>query len=217
MLKNKKAILSTQAIIMLITIFIISSLLLFLVLRDIFSSKDKAKRVTDATTSRLGLKALKIYDISVYGKSENNDKIDIFYIRAKKDPSSQDIHLNQISIILQLMDNHSISYKYAEVINCSDNDNISANSEHSLFNINNRLHFGAKYLLNSSNEKNNNNLITRNDIVELCFRSPRQIQNNEKIILTITPSDGKIFTLEKDLPETFQTDRNIIYQEGIIV
>lgn len=216
MQKSKKGINSLKLILLYIIIVLASFLILFFTLKETISSGERSKTLTEEATNRIGLKQLNIFDISLYGKSPNNDKTEIFYIRARKDPSSQDIRLNQILITLQLQDTDLTSYTYSEIINCSINNNNTANLSNSLYNDSNANYFGVKYLINNSHIQNSE-LITRFDIVEFCFKSPRQIQNSEKIFLTLTPKDGKTFTLEKDLPETFMMDKNVIYQEGIEV
>jgi archaellin len=209
MLIGRRSILSIKALVLYITVLFISLLFLFISLKQLTNSKTRTNELTEGTTNRIGLISLNIFDISVAGHSANNDQVDLFYVRIRKDASSSNIRMHQISILLELQNNTSQEYLYMATINCSNLNNSSNDSVYYAANYN---RFGAEYLVNKTI---NDDIISKDDIVELCFKSPQKIFNSENVILTITPGAGKSFTLDVELPETFTMNKNKIYSEGI--
>jgi archaellin len=206
------AMMSMQIALLVIIIFFISAALVVILYRETATAGQRGKDLQEGTTNRIGLKELDIVELSVSGTSTNNDQADAFQATLRKKPASQNINLNQVSIFLTLQDNTSFVYTYNPVIDCTLDQSYNA-SNTSMYNNQNMHAFGVRYAVHKDIV---DNIITKDDILEVCFKTPRIVFNSEPISIIITPSDGKSFSFDGNLPESFQWQKNVFYHEGII-
>ena len=200
-LNSKKAEMGIGTLIIFIALIFVASIAANVLIQTSFSLQSKALDTAKSTKNAV---ATRIDFLSILATDGTDNNIENFYAQVRLAPGSEGIKLDKLSINL-LLSNMTANYVYSNEA-CT---NVSDSSGDGFYvdSANENGTFTVQYIQKASNHRDG--VLARGEIVKICFRSPRSINEDEKISIRLTPKSG--FMTEKQMiTDSVITDKNIM-------
>ena len=142
-----------------------------------------------------------IMPVLLYGENGLDHDLEYFHLKAKLAPGSDPIKLDELLLEVDLQNTSAdLSYKDGQ---CTDDwqNGFNTNPETGEGN------YTVLYLIRGDNYAQG--YIQRGDVVEFCFESPREVQEDEAISIHLVPKIGTPTVIEAVTPDII-TDRKVV-------
>ena len=133
-----------------------------------------------------------------------------FYEIVELSLGSDDLRVDNLSVVFSTRTNTSV-YGYGQGINCSL-DPRTDSSIASLANPDNKDRFGANSRVNPNTPTKYEGVLTRNNMLQLCFTAPHPLPEDEKIVIRVVPEGGQTLVTPLTLPAVFTTEYVVLLQ-----
>ncbi|MFT4304989.1 MAG: hypothetical protein ACMXX8_02770, partial [Candidatus Woesearchaeota archaeon] len=133
-----------------------------------------------------------IRPIVVYAEDgSENSTVEEFYMTLKLAPGSDAVKFDDLLIEFSLM-NVSVDLTYGENVTTCDPDGLGTS-------------FDVEYLIDGGNQVPG--YLQRGDVVKLCFESPREVEEDESISITMVPKVGSPTVITTAMPDIITEQR----------
>lgn len=200
---NKKAEMGIGTLIIFISMILVAAIAAGVLLQTAGSLQSKALLVGQKSKSQV---STILSPILMTGEDGQDSTLENFFIKLKLAPGSDPLKLQDILVEMDLNDKSAdIEYKNdAKGLNCSYGvDGFYTNTGTGLGN------FTVKYLINGSNNKNG--YLVRGDVIELCFRGPTSLIEDEEFSVRLVPKVGTTAVVAGVTPDVITDQRVVIY------
>lgn len=191
MIFQKKADMGIGTLIIFIAMILVAAIAAGVLIQTATTLQSRALETGKRSTSEI---STAINTILVSGEDASiNRSIDLIRHQIKLVAGSDPIKFMDTVLTLDLNDN-SRDYIYNSTALC---DSVANSS------------FSVMYIKNGSSHING--YLVLGDVVELCYKSPRLIHEDEQVRLNIIPKVGSVMTVSFNVPSTMISKRIIIY------
>lgn len=197
---SKKAEMGIGTLIIFIAMILVSAIAAGVLIRTATSLQSKALLTGERSKDQVSTAAITIL---VYATNGSNHSVRYFEQRIKLVPGSEPIKLGQASIEFDTKDK-AASLRYRSGT-CKRNitsgfyTNASAGTGY----------YTAEYL--NTGVDSEEGYIQRSDLVKLCYESPRDIAEDEEIVITFIPQIGNALEVSTATPNVMATDKVIVF------
>jgi len=167
--------------------------------------QNKALSTGKATSQEVGTS---LRAIEAYGEDGTDQDIEYLFMTIKLSSGSDEIRLQDTLLSLNLKDS-SLDYQYNTSVRCANTSyyqNVSAAYNMTLLNQSN---FGVNYQITGTNNKSG--YLTKGDVVQVCIKTPRAINESEGVKLTMMPMVGAPMVIDSSTPDLMVDTRIPIY------
>jgi archaeal flagellin FlaB len=190
---DKKGEMGIGTLIIFIAMILVAAIAAAVLIQTATSLQNKALLTGERSKSQVStsLKA-----ILVYAEDGSNDNdVDSFFMKMNLASGSDSIRLSDMLVEIDLS-NMTADMIYNDTRNCSD---VPSSSDG----------FAVDYLINSSN--NADGYLQRGDVIMLCFKTPRNVTEDEAVDISIVPKIGNPMLLSLVAPDIIMSQRVQIY------
>ena len=159
------------------------------------SLQNKALQTGKTATREIGTS---VQTVSLFGEDGSDQDIEYMYYTIKLVSGSEDMKFSD-SLIIMSTDNSSSEFNYNSSVDCDQTDNFSTTS----------YGYGVKYSIQGNNYKSG--YLSRGDVVKICFRSTRNLIEDDEIRIVFIPKNGVPHTINPITPELMVDKRIYIY------
>ena len=196
MVTAKKADMGIGTLILFIAFILIAAVAAGVLISTTSQLQAKALTTGKATTSEVGTS---MSSVELYSEDASSDRqVDYFYWTVKLSSGSEPVKFTDL---LLTMNTNNVSRQYT--VNTSVG--CSATAELDLY----TTKFGINYSLQASNSISG--YMISGDVVQLCFKSPRAIGENEDIKFNLIPKVGSSLSLDTTMPALMLDTRIYVF------
>jgi len=219
---ERKAEMGMGTLVIFIALILVAAVAAKVLISTTGTLQSKALTTGKATSHEVGT-SLRIID--TYAEDGSDQQLDWVYQTIKLSSGSDELRLSDMLMSLNL-DDSSTQYQYTSTARC-DNVSYTYNYTENTSSPNtpceiagcadvnftplndtyyNRTYFGAKYQITGTNNKSG--YLTKGDVVQVCFKSSRLVNESEKFKITVIPMVGAAMSIEGKTPD-LMTDKRI--------
>ena len=193
---SKKGDMGIGTLILFIAFILVAAVAAGVLVSTTSALQSKALTTGKAATAEVGTSMV---SVELYAEDASNDRqVDYFYWTVKLSSGSDEV---KFSDLLLTMNTNNVSRQYTvnTSIGCSATGELDTYSSK----------FGINYSLQSSNSITG--YMVSGDVVQLCFKSPRSIIENEDVKINLIPKVGSTLSLTTSMPALMLDARIYIY------
>jgi len=191
---RRKAEMGMGTLIIFIAMILVAAIAASVLISTTGNLQNKALATGKATTQEVGTS---IQVVRIYAENGTAQTVDYFYQSVKLSSGSDPVRLADMLMTVGL-NNVSQDYGYSASVDCDDISTMSAGGD-----------FGMKYQITGTNNKSG--YVTKGDVIQLCWQSPRKVREGEDIKVTIVPMVGIPVVTESSAPELMIAKRIHIF------
>ena len=196
---NRKAEMGIGTLILFIAFILVAAVAASVLVSTTGALQSKALVTGKATQAEVGTS---MTAIEVYSEDATSDyQVDYFYETIKLSSGSDPIRFSDILLTMNT-NNASGEYSYQSnhtLDNCSDGDGSTLGL----------TTYGIEYSLTSDDYTDG--YIFPGDVVKLCWKSPRGINEAEAIKISLVPKVGATLAVETDMPALMKDTRAYVF------
>ena len=186
---NKKADMGIGTLIIFIAMILVAAIAAGVLIQTATSLQNRALLTGDRSQSQVSTSIRPIVVYAEDGSSGSN--VDEFYMTLKLAPGSDAIKFDDLLLEFSLTnESEDLTYK-ATVATCNG---ASLGTE-----------FDVEYLIDGGNQEDG--YLQRGDVVKLCFTSPRAVEEDESIRITMVPKVGSPTVISTAMPDIITEQR----------
>ena len=198
----KKAEMGIGTLIIFIAMILVAAIAAGVLLQTASTLQNKALQTGQKSKGQV---STTITPILLFADDGTDGLVENFYLKAKLAPGSDPIKLDELLLSFDL-NNKSADLEFradSKKNNCSYGpDGFNTNSDGT-------GNFTVKYLINSSSNKNG--YMQRGDVIQFCFRAPREIDEDEDLSIKLIPKIGTATYIETSTPDIMTDKRIVMY------
>ncbi|MGM5485507.1 MAG: archaellin/type IV pilin N-terminal domain-containing protein [Nanobdellota archaeon] len=192
---RKKAEMGIGTLIIFIAMILVAAIAAGVLIQTASSLQNKALLTGERSQQQVStsLKPMLIY---AENGSGSNHAVDTFYTKVKVAPGSDPVALGDLLVEMSL-ENASYDYGYNSTLNCDTN--LPSGAED----------FASEYLIKGSRFESG--YLHSGDIVKLCFKTGRNITEDETLELRMVPKVGNPTLIETAMPDYITQKRVVVF------
>jgi archaeal flagellin FlaB len=180
-MKSRKAEMGMGTLILFIAMILVAAVAASVLISTTGTLQNKALSTGKATASEVGT-SLNV--IQIYAEDGTNQTVENFTTVLKLNSGSEPMRFEDLLVTMNLM-NASGDYVYDEAVDCTG-ANVAGK-------------FGVGYSIVGPN--NMTGYLTRGDVVKVCFNSPREVGESERVVFSLIPKVGSTRVIDMGLPD----------------
>ncbi|MFW5746249.1 MAG: archaellin/type IV pilin N-terminal domain-containing protein [Nanoarchaeota archaeon] len=197
MFKSKKAEAGIGTLILFIAMILVAAVAAGVLIQTSSSLQSKALATGSKAKTQVSTSAS---FVSLYGEDSDSDSmIEYLFAEVKLSPGSDPIKLND-SLMEFILNNDSADLDYnGEVRSC--NTTVADTAGTSKYSI--------EMLINGSGHRQH--YLQTGDVIKVCFKTKREIEEDEDMKLTFVPKTGSISMVHTSTPDVITTKKVYLY------
>jgi archaeal flagellin FlaB len=191
---NKKADMGIGTLILFIAMILVAAIAAGVLIQTATSLQNKALLTGERSKSQV---STNLMPIILHGEDgSSNNSVDRFYLKTKLSPGSDPINFDDLLLDFSLK-NLTLNLIYNSTKNCSDDSSLSSTEFH------------VDYLIQG--ESYSKGYFQSGDMVLICFKSSRDVLEDESVKLSLVPKVGSPTTIEAAIPDIVTEMRVVIF------
>ena len=190
---KKKADMGIGTLIIFIAMILVAAIAAGVLIQTATSLQNRALLTGDRSQSQV---STSIRPVVIYAEDGTSNSVEDFFMTLKLAPGSDAIKFDDLLIEFSLTDDSKDLVFNDTVDEC--NSTITSIDE-----------FKVEYLIDGGNQVDG--YLQRGDVVKLCFKSPRAVEEDESVTITMVPKVGSPTVTNTALPDIMAEQRINIF------
>lgn len=201
---SKKADMGMGTLIIFIALILVAAIAAAVLISTTSSLQNQALTTGAATTQEVGT-SLSV--IEIVGEDGSDGNVEGLGTLVRLSAGSDSVRFQDTLVSLSI-DDMSQDYQYNQTFNCSNLSNVSGTTyDNNTGEVtgNEPVQYGVDYSIKGQNWRDN--YLVSGDVAQVCFNTPRVIEEGENFRLSIVPRIGTTANVEAALPSLILSKR----------